>query len=78
MRNVTRERGDSVDLRCSFTGDGVIKAKWVHQGEEWTLEGDQQEVRSEEYTDKDDGASITTIKVRSFIISSPFARSFFL
>uniref|UniRef100_F1KSA8 Neural cell adhesion molecule 1 n=1 Tax=Ascaris suum TaxID=6253 RepID=F1KSA8_ASCSU len=62
MHNVTRERGDSVDLRCSFTGDGVIKAKWVHQGEEWTLEGDQQEVRSEEYTDKDDGASITTIK----------------
>ncbi|VDK47895.1 unnamed protein product [Anisakis simplex] len=36
MENVTRERNDVVELRCAFSGDGRIDAKWLHQGVEWS------------------------------------------
>lgn len=35
MKNETRSRGDLVELRCYFSGDGNITAKWIHNGEQW-------------------------------------------
>lgn len=35
MENLTKAKGDEVEMRCTYTGDGVIKAKWVHLGEEF-------------------------------------------
>ncbi|MCP9265507.1 Dual specificity mitogen-activated protein kinase kinase 4 [Dirofilaria immitis] len=35
MKNLTITRGDSVKLVCEFSGDGYLKAKWLHLGQEW-------------------------------------------
>ncbi|VBB33698.1 unnamed protein product [Acanthocheilonema viteae] len=36
MKNLTITRGDTVKLVCEFSGDGYLKAKWLHLGQEWT------------------------------------------
>lgn len=35
MKNLTITRGDTVKLVCEFSGDGYLKAKWLHLGQEW-------------------------------------------
>ena len=32
MENVTAEKGSSVELRCSFSGDGEVTPYWTFQG----------------------------------------------
>uniref|UniRef100_A0A1I7VCU7 Immunoglobulin I-set domain-containing protein n=1 Tax=Loa loa TaxID=7209 RepID=A0A1I7VCU7_LOALO len=36
MKNLTVTRGDTVRLVCEFSGDGYLKAKWLHLGQEWS------------------------------------------
>lgn len=36
MKNLTATRGDTVKLVCEFSGDGYLKAKWLHLGQEWS------------------------------------------
>lgn len=32
-------RGDTVQLTCEFTGDGNVKGKWLHLGQQWAEVG---------------------------------------
>ncbi|VDM45100.1 unnamed protein product [Toxocara canis] len=59
MENLTRERGDSIELRCAFSGDGHIKAKWVHQGEEWAEPNTEEAVANSEVHRNDDYGATT-------------------
>ncbi|VDN01998.1 unnamed protein product [Thelazia callipaeda] len=36
LKNLTHTRGDTVDLVCEFSGDGNMKAQWLHLGEQWS------------------------------------------
>ncbi|VDN51445.1 unnamed protein product [Dracunculus medinensis] len=71
MKNETRSRGDLVELRCYFSGDGNITAKWIHNGEQWQAKtfdiakysagGDLYAEDSRVFVRLEDGVSVLTI-----------------
>uniref|UniRef100_A0A1I8EMT3 Immunoglobulin I-set domain-containing protein n=1 Tax=Wuchereria bancrofti TaxID=6293 RepID=A0A1I8EMT3_WUCBA len=45
MNNLTITRGDTVKLVCEYSGDGYLKAKWLHLGQEWSSRSTNQSER---------------------------------
>lgn len=52
MKNLTRNRGDTVELVCEFTGDGNIHAKWFHLGQQWDGDDTRKELTGKELLKK--------------------------
>lgn len=50
MQNMTRTRGDTIELACEFSGDGNLKAKWLHLGQQWLVRRRNRGERISEFT----------------------------
>ncbi|VDK60310.1 unnamed protein product [Gongylonema pulchrum] len=56
MENMTRTRGDTIELVCEFSGDGEVKTKWLHLGQQWSVRRTNGEKRISDFNSSSQNA----------------------